>query len=481
MVKNILKNQYLGLVTILIFSFFLMTYRITETPMGLTADEAAFGWNAILLYRTGYDENGVHLPLFVNSLNKKDWRQPWTQYYIALYYKIFGASIYNLRTSSVVLLLFSSSLLYYLVKKLSSHRYALFSIAIFLTTPIVFMQSHLGLDNIMPIPFVLIWIITLYKYQEQPSPKLLLIAGLALGSSFYAYKGMRATVPVWAALTCAYIYFLKPYKLISFIKEIIPFVIGIAPSIIAIPIISHLYPGAIFGGSRPEFSSVYNFFYPYFSAYDLTFMYIKGDDLLFHSTQMHGMVLLSTLPLFFTGLYQSIKKRGFWLFVTIIFFTGPLLYGLIGSIHRASRIMSIIPAYTIICTLGMIYLTQQFKKTKVIIAAVIILILLNFLDFTNYYWYTYPKFTENIFGNMKSSATYKEFAYQAKKLNLKPYINKDVYDGYIDLINFQTPTTQIYGDAIPPKGSIYLTFHDKLPGMERLNVNIPQQNILIRE
>ncbi len=483
MLKNILRNHYLTLAILLIMSFFLMTYRITDTPKGLTADEAAFGWNAILLYRTGYDENGAHLPLFVNSLNKKDWRQTWTQYYIALYYKIFGASIYNLRVSSVVLILFSSILLYYLVKMITSHENGIIAVILFVTTPIIFMHSHLGLDNIMPIPFVLSWMIMLLKYQKKPLAKYLLIAGLSLGSSFYTYKGMRATVPVWAILTCIYVYLLNTShkKFIQNVISLVPFVIGISPFIIAIPIISKFYPGAIFGGSRPEFSNIYNLFYPYFSSYDLTFMFIKGDDLLFHSTQMHGMVLLATLPLFFAGIYQSIRKKGFGLLNTFIFFTGPMLYGVIGSIHRASRIISIIPAYIIICVLGLMFIRQNLKKFKYFVILWTILFAANFIDFTNYYWYTYPKFTENIFGNMKSSVTYKEFANQAKTRNLTPYINKDVYDGFIDLINFEKPTNQLYGDAIPPKGSIYLTFHDQLPEMKKLDLTIPQNNILIRE
>ena len=153
-----LKNKLFWLFSVLVIFFFLLSYRLLETPMGLTADESAFGTNAALLSRTGYDENGVFMPLFVNSINKSDWRQPWSQYYITLFFKIFGISINNLRLSSVILILFSGYLLYRLMNSLLGWRYAILSMVLFFTTPIIFLQSHLGLDNIMPLPFVLIWL-----------------------------------------------------------------------------------------------------------------------------------------------------------------------------------------------------------------------------------------------------------------------------------------------------------------------------------
>ncbi|MFA5024876.1 MAG: glycosyltransferase family 39 protein, partial [Candidatus Shapirobacteria bacterium] len=305
------KNKYLYLFLSLIFFFFLLSYRLTQVPMGLTVDESAFGWNAALLSRNGHDQNGKFLPLFVSSIHNSDWRQPWTQYYITLFFKIFGISIYNLRLSSVVLILFSSFLLYKLVTKLFNWKYALVSVFLFTCTPVIFMHSHLGLDNIMPIPFTLIWLINLFNYQQQKKSKSLIYAALALGASFYSYKGMRAVVPIWSILSVLYILFLQ-YKakinLFKLIKYTFPFVISILPFFFIIPYLSHLYPGAIFGGARPKLDEIYTLIYDYFSHFDLTFLYIKGDALLFHSTQKHGMMLLATAPLFLIGLYQTIRR-----------------------------------------------------------------------------------------------------------------------------------------------------------------------------
>jgi 4-amino-4-deoxy-L-arabinose transferase-like glycosyltransferase len=479
---NRINIRTYGLILVTMLSFSLLSFRITDTPMGLTADEAAFGWNAILLSRTGYDENGAHFPIFVNSLDQKDWRQPWTQYYLVAFFKFFGASIYNLRISSVVLILLSALLLYRITADLIGPGTALVAYILFITTPIIFMHSHLGLDNIMPLPFVLIWLISIYRYSKIPGTKYLVIAGLSLGASFYSYKGMRATVPVWAALTCFYILFLRYRPKINIFRLLsysLPFALSLLPFFLIIPYLSHTYPGSIFGGARPKFDNIYDFLYPYLSHYDLTFLFIKGDDLLFHSTRFHGMVLISTLPLFFVGLYQTIRQKNFWTFITLSFFTGPLLYGFVESVHRASRIISLVPLYILICSLGFKTLFS-LKFHRLLITLLVVIAAFNFFDFTKYYWYTYPKFTENIFGNMKSNATYKEFSRLANDMGLVPYINHDVHDGFIEAIYFPKPLNQIIGDSVPPPGSIYLTHHSSLPDMARLDVNLPLYNILVR-
>ena len=478
-----LKNKLFWLFSVLVIFFFLLSYRLLETPMGLTADESAFGTNAALLSRTGYDENGVFMPLFVNSINKSDWRQPWSQYYITLFFKIFGISINNLRLSSVILILFSGYLLYRLMNSLLGWRYAILSMVLFFTTPIIFLQSHLGLDNIMPLPFVLIWLLNLNNYRLFPKPKFLIFAGLSLGASFYSYKGMRAVVPVWVILTFIYILYLNyrpKRKLFKLFSNTFPFVLTIIPFFIAIFPISQTYPGAIFGGARPKFTNLYDLLYAYLSHYDLTFLYIRGDNLLFHSTKFHGMVLLSTLPFFVFGFIHSLKLKKFWAFLILTYFSGPLLFGLVDSVHRASRIMAIIPAYIVICVLGTKFLLTKIKHGKYILCTITFLFAINFIDFTHYYWFSYPKFTENIFGNIERSVSYQVFSYESQKRNLKPYVDKEIYESFFDAVSFTSPSTLVPKDELPPTESIYLTYHDgDLEGFTKLNVAIPQFRIYI--
>ena len=98
--------------TVALLGFF--SYKLIQVPSGITGDEAAFGYNAILLSRTLHDENGRKLPVFVLSLNGTDWRQPVTQYFITAYFKIFGPSLFNLRFTSVLIAVVSIWLIYFM-------------------------------------------------------------------------------------------------------------------------------------------------------------------------------------------------------------------------------------------------------------------------------------------------------------------------------------------------------------------------------
>lgn len=454
-----IKPSLLLTVILTIFLALFFSYKITSIPTGLTVDESAFGYNAALLAKTAHDENGRFLPIFVHSTKQTDWRQPVTQYYLALIFKLFGPSIFNLRFSSVLVTIFSAFLIYYLSHRLFNKTTAVISFLTFLTTPIIMLHSHLGLDNIMPIPFTIIWLYALYSYSKNPKPKFLIYAGITLGINFYTYKGMRAVIPVWCLLTVAYLclpYLTAQISYASFkniIGKALPFCLAVLPFFLIIPLLETKYPGAVFSGLRPQVDSLYDFFYPYLSSFDLTFLFIQGDALLFHSTGQHGMFLLSTLPFFLWGIYLSAKRKGFSAFILAAFFLAPLFYGLVNSVHRASRLMCLIPLYVLIGSQPIYWLSVHLKSFRpyIYLSAFSLLIIPNYFDFVRYYWTTYPKFTENIFGHMDQLPSYQILAQQAQELDLKPYITSDINELFFEQIFFTPAPPKIHPDQIPPQ------------------------------
>lgn len=487
LIKIFLVILSLALV-IIVFS-----YRLLEVPAGLTIDEAAFGYNAVLLSRTGHDQNGRFLPFFVLSIDGKDWRQPVTQYYMALFFKIFGPSVFNLRFTSITITLMSAVLLFLIAQKLLDEKAALFLVFVFLSTPLIMIQSHLGLDNIMPIPFGILWLLGVWSFCQSQKRAYLVLSGISLGIGFYTYKGMRATVPVWSILTLIYLTLFLVFKLKLSLRKtfgnLMIFCIAIFPFFAIIPFLEFLYAGAVFGGQHPSFDSIYDFLYPYFSSYDPTFLFIKGDATLFHSTQRHGMMLLATLPLFLIGCYQAVRKGWFWLFILSAFFTAPFLYGLVGSVHRASRLMVIIPLYCLLATLGAFTLWHYKRKilTKSFLFLVIFLMILNYLDFLRYYWFTYPKFTESLFGHLGFYKDYEIFAKEAKEKKLTPYICAELYDNngesghFFESIYFSSPVKKIPADQLPPPGSLLMTYRQEIPKMKRVEIELPYYFLQLRE
>lgn len=470
-IKQFLSVIVIGLVIAAIFS-----YKLLEIPTGLTVDEAAFGYNAALLSETNRDENGRFLPVFVLSIHGQDWRQPVTQYYLAALFKLFQPSVFLLRFSSIIIFFVSFILIALFSKNLfNSYKLSLLSAIIFASTPLVLMQTHLGLDNIMPIPFTLLWLIFFYKFNSNKKLKYLLISAVFLGINFYTYKGMRATVPIWAVLSAIWIIINNFEDKKKIIQSITVFAAGLLPFIGTIPLWEHKYPGSIFNGQTSKFDSIYNFIYPYLSSFDFSFLFIKGDSTPFHSTGIHGMMLLATLPLFILGLYHSIKNRRFF-FLVLAFFSAPLLFGFVDSVHRASRLMCIIPIYSLICVVGCQYL---LLIKKYLLYPIYFIIFINFFDFTKYYFKEYGPRTSNIFGSLSNYQDIKTMGQYAKKHNLKPFLDPDLAKKFGESEKFfqtaymDTSLQPLKSSEDLPVDGLLLTHRKDIPGLKRIEISTP--------
>lgn len=465
------KKWLVTVYSVLVLAGLLLSFRLTDVPPGMTSDEAAFGYNGALLAKTGRDQNGKFMPFFVLSLEGKDWRQPVTQYATAGFFKIFGASLFNLRFVSVIAALTSLLLIMYLVKNLWGIFPAIFSAVVFVTTPIIFIQSHMGLDNIMPVPFVALWLVSLFLYQKTKQKKYAVLAGVSLGIAFYSYKAMRIIVPVLGGLSLIYLW-----------PKVIYLLVGVAPFIVIIPFLRTAYPGALAGGFQWHDLSWDTFFYPYLSSFDPSFLFIKGDDTVYHSTGMHGMFLLASLPLFLTGVYQAIKSKDkFLLLVLISFFAAPLGMGLVNSVHRASRLLALTPFYVILSALGV----ETLKKQKFFLVLISLFIALNFYSFVKYYWYTYPKFTQGYFSQTREE-NYSILAGEAKERKLTPMIDKDLYkaDGdvayFYEAAYFGEKLLQFAPEDSLPDNAILMTYRENISGV-KLVKSLPNYKLYVKE
>lgn len=468
--------QYILVTIIAIIAAIFFSYKLLEVPTGLTVDEAAFGYNAALLSKTYRDENNRFMPVFVLSIHGQDWRQPVTQYYLALLFKIFKPSVFLLRFSSIIIFVTSFFLIIFLSKKIfSSFKLSLFTGIIFATTPLVLIQSHMGLDNIMPIPFTILWILFFYKFISTKNQKFLLFSAIILGINFYTYKGMRATVPIWALLTAIWIIVENHKNRKKTLQFLFTFILGLTPFFGTIPLWEHKYPGSIFNGQTTKFDSIYNFIYPYLSSFDLTLLYIKGDDTPFHSTGIHGMMLLATLPLFILGIFHSVKKR-IYLFLLIAFFSAPLLFGFVNSVHRASRLMCIIPIYSLVCTVG---LKSILNIKKWLIYPVYLLIFINFFDFSKYYLQEYGQRTSNIFGTLANYQDYKIIGEYARQNKQTIYLDSDLISKFGENEKFfqaaylDKPLTIIKNDEDLPSNTLLITHRKDIPNLKRVTLNLP--------
>ena len=101
---------------------------------------------------------------------------------------------------------FLSQLFFYLfIIALILIPFSFLGFILFITTPIIIIQSHLAMENIAPLPFIILWLIGVFKYNQTRKVFYLVVMAISLILSFNSYLGMRLIMPVLFLLSCAFI------------------------------------------------------------------------------------------------------------------------------------------------------------------------------------------------------------------------------------------------------------------------------------
>lgn len=417
---------------------FLLSYKLTKIPPGINIDESSIGYNASLISRTFHDENGRWLPVFVLTLGGKDWKQPIRIYLTALLFKVFGPSYIGLRLVSVLFALVSSFIFFKILRLFFSEKLSFVGLLLFVTSPSILIQSHLALENIDLLPFMLLWLYFLFSYSLKPDNRKLLLSGIFLGFSLYAYKGMRAIGPVYLAASLGYLGYLVFKKKIGKVKPVGCFLLGMVPFLLPLGWLQEHYAGAIYDPAAVSAPSLYDTIITYLSAFDFSFLFGTGDKMLVHSTQRHGMFLVPTLVLFFLGIIQISKEKKPWFY--FIFFSlvlTPLLLGSVNSIHRASRLMAYLPLATLIFTLGVKKIFEMKNQIfRLLIAMFMVFSLsISYIDFAGCYWQEYPKWIVEHF-SPNFEAAVKQLAILAETEKKDAYFEENDYLTHRSDLNF---------------------------------------------
>jgi len=111
------RIEVLIFIFILVLAGILRLYKIGETPAGLYIDEAAIGYNAYSMLRTGKDEFGMPFPILFRSFT--DFKVGSYEYMLIPIYKIFGMSVLTTRIMTTFWAIIGIIVLTLLVKKYS--------------------------------------------------------------------------------------------------------------------------------------------------------------------------------------------------------------------------------------------------------------------------------------------------------------------------------------------------------------------------
>jgi len=125
---RLIKDNYLLiiLILILILALFLRIYKLDEIPNGLFADEAATGYDAYSILKTGNDLHGNFLPLLMNHHNIDKVESMYT-YSTVPFVSIFDLSIFSVRILAAIIGTLTILTTYLFTKELFNKKIGLIS------------------------------------------------------------------------------------------------------------------------------------------------------------------------------------------------------------------------------------------------------------------------------------------------------------------------------------------------------------------
>lgn len=190
----------------------LYAQRLGEAPAYISLDEAHFANHAYSLATTGRDLNGNQLPLFISLEDPlgdrpvlpwgATWYHPVGFYAIASVLTIAPISEWAVRVPIALIGIINIVLIYLVARKWFGNRaMAVVAAAVLAMTPAHFILSRMALDYVLPVPFVLGWLLALGHLRHAPTTRTAIAAGLVLGAGCYSYVSSWMMMPAYLVIT----------------------------------------------------------------------------------------------------------------------------------------------------------------------------------------------------------------------------------------------------------------------------------------
>lgn len=426
-----MKNKIL-LLLIFILAASLRFFYLGKIPNGFYSDEAAYGYNAYSVLKTGKDEYGYLLPLAFKSFG--DYKAPLYIYLLTPFVWLGGLSEVSIRFLSallgllLVIIIYSLSLLLF-----KSGKIALLSAYFTAVSPFALQFNRMAHENNLVV--VLITAAILFFLLSFQNTKYIYLSVIAFVASIYTYHDARILTPLILLfiLIIYYKHFIHNFK--SSIFAAILFVV------LLFPLLSLLKSPAI--SSRPSFTVIFsdlgtsletnqdrgedyrvNYFAPslfhnkllsyskaflsnYLNHFAPDFLFFRGDPVKIYQTPSNGLIYPVSLPFLILGVYFIFKYNSkykwlimFWLLLA------PVASSLTKFSPSASRTLSILPVLSILTAAGLVFAVNRVHSLKFNCLLVIItsvFFLLNIGYYLHYYYIHMPlRFAREWHYGMKS-------------------------------------------------------------------------------
>lgn len=422
-------------------------------PSGLNWDEAAYGYNALSLLKTGRDEWGMAYPLYLKSFG--EYKPALFSYLIEVSFLLSGISDYSIRLVPALLGIMSLIAAYVFFRSFISKNIALLSVLFLAVSPWHFHFSRIAMDPILSFCFALIGF-SLFISRN----KFVRYLGLAvLLLSMYSYHSAKLIVPV--ITTCLLLCFKAFRKGLTLPTGLVIF-FGI--SLISLSIFTPIGQRTrdTFILSKPEIINQVNeityrsnithiplsrvlnnkllssfplIIHNYFVHFQPDFWFFGNNLGPRHAFSLYGNLLLTTLPFILFGFCYGITRRretDNFFFVWLI--VAPLPAAFTDDVPHAGRAFMMLVPLAYFFALGVIHtatlITHSFFQ-KSIFAAIVLSLCVNFALYIRDYYLFFPEESYTSFQGQMKSISIDSFANQQQFSRI--FLDMGIQNEYIFL------------------------------------------------
>lgn len=395
MYKNIFSQRNI-IIIILLVAAFLRLWKLDTVPPHLTSDEAALGYNAYSILRTGKDEYGKVLPIVFKSFG--DYKPGFYIYLTVPAVVVFGLNEFSVRLPSALLGVLAVLLIYLIVKEFKVERnLEIFAPALLAINPWHIQFSRGAWETNASLTLTLFGIYFFLKALK--NAKFIILSSFFFSLTVLTYQGSKLATTIVVFILV--IVFWKEVRDLITLKRreiLVSLAVGL---LVCLPIIASLFQGRV---GRLEIYSIFSYprkeeslqtfldqgkekvgdisYYIYhseslnftrailgrwFNHFSGRFLFFEGDwQNPRHSAPSQGMMLLFDLVLLLAGSMVLTRYKSRLIKFTILWLiAAPLPAALSRDQVHAVRALNMVIPLIIISALGLAFLLGRINKLSI--------------------------------------------------------------------------------------------------------------------
>lgn len=378
--KQLIYKNYISLFLIIVISSFLYLFELGNVPSGLYVDEAAHGYNAFSILKTGRDEYGQPFPIAFKFFST--FTPPLYTYLTVIPIKFMGLSVFAARFISALSGILLSIFFYLFLKglKLSSKATPLIGAILLATSPWELMFARSGYEANLGLFFFFLGIYFLWKGLVHDHN--LILGFIILSASIYTSFTIKFLAPIFLIAFFAAFRnkFLTPKKRKLVRYSFILFLLIQLPNIYLLTTPSFFIKSKLLH-SQSLINIPYEFLSQYLNYFSPRSLFLHSDPDLQRSIPTLSALFPWMLIPYLIGIYQAfhLKDVAFRKFLWLTFLITPIPAALVGDPFSSYRALPFLIPTMIVIALGVDALIRRFKATALITMFLLISVSLIYL------------------------------------------------------------------------------------------------------